>query len=375
MKPSRFAFKMNLPAFVHQLTEKFTLASKELFVVGGAVRDAYLGVEPKDFDLATNATPDEVIAILNNAPVIGTKILTIGKSFGVIKVIAENDEEYEIATFRSDVGSGRRPDSVVFTSIDQDVLRRDLTINALFYDLETKEIVDYVGGVQDMKNFVIRTVGNPLERFNEDKLRILRALRFAAKLGYEIEPETMNAITGNNSLAGVSGERIRDEFLKGIRGSKSVTHFLGLLTHCQMWEQVFPCLKVSTQSPGCKNHVLLLAWLLRDNDHKALPKALNQLKYSAEEVSQVSFLVAFQSLSLETAYRLRKCFDILRLDPKMVRDYAEHNNRVNPNLVEAFCRYRPSVSGEQVMALGFQGAAIGKEVERLETENFKFLVR
>ncbi len=373
MNPIRLPFQMKLPVPVHQIAQKFLFACKELYVVGGAVRDAYLGVSPKDIDLATNATPDEVIAILGNT--MGWKILEVGKAFGVIKLITENSDEYEIATFRSDVGVGRRPDSVVFTSIDQDVLRRDLTINALFYDIGAQEIVDYVGGIQDMKEGVIRTVGNPVERFNEDRLRILRALRFAAKLGYEIESETQAAIMNDNSLSGVSGERIRDEFLKGIKSSKSVTYFLELLTYCRMWDKVFPGLKVATRSPGCRNYVILLAWLLRDNDPKTLPKALNQMKYSAEEVAQVSFLVAFQNLSVETAYKLRKCFDILRLDPWMVRDFAEHNNRVNPNLVESFCRYRLSVSGEEVMSEGFQGAAIGKEVERRETEKFKLLVR
>lgn len=358
---------------VLSLLVQFSKAKKEIYVVGGAVRDAWLGIEPKDYDLATNATPDETIKILRTSPGVQT-ILDIGKAFGVIKVVMSNGEEYEIATFRSDVGSGRRPESVVFTSIDQDVLRRDLTINALFYDAGSREVVDYVGGLEDLKNHVIRTVGNPEERFAEDRLRILRALRFAARFGSEIEPETAAAIMNDNSLVGVSPERIREEFLRGIKSSKSVAYFLEMITGFKLWDQVFPELKVYTHSVSCKTPSTQIAWLLRDNDPMVLLKRLNQLKYSAEEVSQIAFLVSVQSLSLETAYRLKKGMDGSRVKPDQIRTYAEFNNRVNPNLVEAFCQYHLSVSGEQVKAQGFQGAAIGKEVARLETEKFKLLV-
>jgi tRNA nucleotidyltransferase/poly(A) polymerase len=363
---------MNLPAFVLCAAKLFCEADKELYVVGGAVRDAVLGKTPKDIDLATNATPDEVVGIFQQLS--NLKILEVGKSFGVIKVIAENGDEYEIATFRSDVGLGRRPDSVVFTSIDQDVMRRDLTINALFYDLGTGEIVDYVGGLKDMENHLIRTVGEPSARFNEDRLRVLRALRFAARLGYGFAQETAEAIRMDNNLRGVSPERVRDEFLKGIKSAPSPSYFLELIAHFNLWEQVFPNLKVDVRAPGCKDVVVQLAWLLRDNDPKVLVKALNQLKYSAEEVSQVSFLVNLQNLSVETAYRFRKGMDSSHVTLEQVRVYAEQNTRVSPKLVEPFCQYQPSVSGEELVNLGFKGSEIGREMTRLETEKFKMLV-
>lgn len=372
MNPVRHPFNMKLPCFVLLVAEVFYSANKQLFVVGGAVRDAILGESPKDFDLATDATPDEVVEILQVIP--GLKILEVGKSFGVIKVIAENGEEYEIATFRADIGSGRRPDSVVFTSIDQDVMRRDLTINALFYDLGTGEVVDYVGGLKDMENRLIRTVGNPVERFNEDRLRVLRALRFAARLGYGFAQETAEAIRMDNNLRGVSPERVRDEFLKGIKSAPSPSYFLELIARFNLWEQVFPNLKVDVRAPGCKDVVVQVAWLLRDNDPKVLVKALNQLKYSAEEVSQVSFLVNLQNLSVETAYRLRKGMDSSHVSLEQVRVYAEQNTRVSPKLVEPFCQYQPSVSGEELMNLGFKGSEIGREMTRLEIEKFKLLV-
>lgn len=372
MNPVRRHFKMNLPAFVLCAAKLFCEAEKELYVVGGAVRDAVLGKTPKDIDLATNATPDEVVGIFQQLS--NLKILEVGKSFGVIKVIAENGDEYEIATFRSDVGLGRRPDSVVFTSIDQDVMRRDLTINALFYDLGTGEIVDYVGGLKDMENHLIRTVGEPSARFNEDRLRVLRALRFAARLGYGFAQETAEAIRMDNNLHGVSPERVREEFLKGIMGAPSPAYFLELITHFNLWEQVFPNLKVDVRAPGSKELIVQIAWLLRDNDPKMLGKVLNRLKYSVEEVSQVSFLVALQNLSIETAYKLKKGMNSAHVSTEQVRVYAEQNSRVNPAMIEAFCCYQPSVSGEKIMALGFKGAAIGKEIEVQETEKFQTLV-
>jgi len=373
MIPVEQDFYIELPMNVLALAIQFGRAKKEFYVVGGAVRDAWMGMKPKDYDLATNATPDEVIAIVQSAPGV-QKILDIGKSFGVIKVVMDGEEEYEIATFRSDIGSGRRPDAVEFTSIDKDVLRRDLTINALFYDIGSRMIVDYVGGLEDIKNRVIRTVGNPEERFAEDRLRVLRAVRFASRLGYELEWETYCAIVNNNSLAGVSGERIRDEFLKCVASARSVTSLLETITRLNLWSQIFPGLKVYTHTVGYKNPIVLIAWLLRENDPKVLLKVLNQLKYSAEETSQIAFLVSLQSLTKETAYRLKKTMESLRVLPELITTFAEYNNRVNSALVHPFCRFKLTVSGEEVMAAGFQGAAIGKEVERRETEKFCTLI-
>ena len=134
---------MKLPKDILNIHSLFKQAGKQLFVVGGAVRDHLLGIEPKDFDLATNATPDEIIEIATNG---NLKIVEVGKAFGVVIVGG-----HEIATFRKDIGKGRRPDSVEFTTIEGDVERRDLTINALFLNIDNGEIVDLVGGIQDLE--------------------------------------------------------------------------------------------------------------------------------------------------------------------------------------------------------------------------------
>ena len=172
-----------IPQSVKELYELFQSAGKKLYLVGGSVRDFLTGDKPKDFDLATDALPDEVLEI------VGDKYRTNlqGRAFGVVVVYTkEIPEGMEIATFRSDIyagklGKSRNPD-VKFTTIDQDVLRRDLRINGLFYDLNKKEIVDLVGGIDDIKNGVIGMIGDPDLRIKEDPLRILRAIRMACRV-------------------------------------------------------------------------------------------------------------------------------------------------------------------------------------------------
>ena len=160
--------KLNIPSDIKKLHKLFKKNGKQLYVVGGAVRDAILGKSPKDFDLTTDAKPDEVLAIAKQG---GFKSVEVGKQFGVVVVGG-----HEIATFRKDIGKGRRPDAVDYTDIKGDVKRRDLTINALFYDIGKGTIVDLVGGIKDLKKKKIRTVGTPEKRFDEDPLRKLRAV-------------------------------------------------------------------------------------------------------------------------------------------------------------------------------------------------------
>ena len=204
--------KLNVPSDIKKIHKLFKKSGKKLFVVGGAVRDAILGKNPKDFDLATDAKPDEVLKIAKDG---GLKTVEVGKQFGVVIVGG-----HEIATFRKDIGKGRRPSAVDYTDIEGDVKRRDLTINALFYDIDRGDIVDLVGGIADLKKKKIRTVGKASERFDEDPLRKMRALRFHGALGGKMSKDTKQALMDNPSLKGISGERIRDEFVKSIKKAK-----------------------------------------------------------------------------------------------------------------------------------------------------------
>src|SRR6476660_8621169 len=160
------------------------------YLVGGCVRDRLLGGNPKDYDIATDARPDEILRYFPEAG-------KVGAHFGVVLVRGGRGASVEVATFRSDhsYSNGRRPDHVEFEADPrQDVLRRDFTINALLEDPLTGEIFDYVGGRQDLQKGIIRAIGDPIRRFGEDRLRMLRAIRFAARLGFEIDERTFAAI-------------------------------------------------------------------------------------------------------------------------------------------------------------------------------------
>lgn len=369
----RRKFEMYIPDDLRDIAAMFKSAGHQLFVVGGSVRDALLGKDPKDYDVATDAVPDTVSEILSSDPTL--KVLEIGKSFGVVKVVTLEKNEYEIATFRKDIGAGRRPDAVEFTSIETDVLRRDLTINALFYDIDAGEIVDYVGGISDIERGVVKAVGNAAERFAEDRLRILRALRFAARMGSRLDAETDSAIKNDNKLTGVSPERIRDEFLKGILSAQSVPNFLGMIEEYDLWSQIFPGMPIAVTSANTKNVPVLLATLLIGNDPMVVAKKLNVLKYNAVETAQVSFLLRFMGLRPENAFRMNKMFKSSHLTPDDLLEFSEHAHEPGQQLVDAFVEYEPKVTGDQLMSQGFTGQALGKEMERLETQAFKELLR
>ena len=369
----RKPFNMAIPADIMRLSKIFNEAGHELYVVGGAVRDAILGKAPKDYDVATDAQPDRVLEILNQFPEFRT--MEVGKAFGVINVITPEGNEYEIATFREDIGKGRRPDAVSFTTIENDVKRRDLTINALFYDIGKQEVVDLVGGLEDLEKGVVKAVGDPSARFDEDRLRILRAIRFAARMGAGLDKATEDAIKANNSLEGVSPERIRDEFLKSIKSAKSVRALHRLYDSFNMWDKILPGISVNSWYHETKNVPVQLALLTRDANPKMVAKKLNQLKYSAVEARQVAFLNLLQGLSPENAYQLKKLWKATRLSPADLEEFAKLNGEPNMKLVKAFIDYEPTVSGQELMDQGFKGREIGREMERREKELFTKLIK
>ena len=179
-------------------------------IAGGAVRDALLGKTPKDFDIATSAHPEQIISLFKKARL-------VGKAFGVICLPLSQGRQIEIATFRKDSSykDGRRPDSVEFCNIEQDAFRRDFTINALYYDAQKKEVIDFVKGVRDIQKKVIRTVGEPQRRFEEDKLRLLRAIRFATTFDFKIERQTKKYLKSlMPGIRQISQERVVDEIEK-----------------------------------------------------------------------------------------------------------------------------------------------------------------
>ncbi len=206
----------------------------EAYFVGGAVRDFVRGVVPGDYDIVTSALPDQVMSLFQ-------RTLPVGAKFGVVIVIVDG-QPYEVATFRSDdvYEDGRRPTRVHYASAQEDVQRRDFTINGLLMDPATGDIIDYVGGREDIQNKILRTIGDPVLRFNEDYLRMLRAVRFAANLDFALDEAAKTAITANASrISAVSAERIQEELNK-ILTRGGARRGLALLSETGLLKEVLP---------------------------------------------------------------------------------------------------------------------------------------
>ena len=207
----------------------------QAFLVGGCVRDVLLARDPIDYDVATNAAPQQVLRLFPES-------LTVGAEFGVV-LVSRNGYKVEVATFRHDVGysDGRHPDVVVFANTAQeDVSRRDFTINGLLMRHTTNEVLDYVGGIADLQAGIIRAIGDPERRFTEDKLRMLRAVRFAARFIYTIESKTFEAIrTHASEIHSVSAERIHEELSKLLTEGGARRGF-ELLDETGLLQQVLP---------------------------------------------------------------------------------------------------------------------------------------
>jgi poly(A) polymerase len=226
-----------------EIVRRLQAAGQEAFFVGGCVRDVQLGRAPEDFDIATSARPDQVEALF-------PRTVPVGRQFGVMIVLLGPDQ-FQIATFRSEQGylDGRHPTEVRFSDAREDALRRDFTVNGLFFDPVGGKLHDWVGGQADLQARVIRTIGSPAERFGEDHLRLLRAVRFAAQLDFALDPTTLAAVQANApSIQMVSAERIRDELLKLVRPPQAARG-LELLQESRLLEHILP--EVATFS-GCQ---------------------------------------------------------------------------------------------------------------------------
>jgi tRNA nucleotidyltransferase/poly(A) polymerase len=199
--------------FAVEVVERLRQAGFEALWAGGCVRDQLLDKTPKDYDVATSATPDQVRQLFGHR-----RTHAVGASFGVITVLGPRPAgQIEVATFRRDAGysDGRHPDSVTFSSAEEDAQRRDFTINGLFFDPLAEKTIDYVGGIEDLERRVIRAIGDPYQRFAEDKLRMLRAVRFAATFDFALDEPTLVAIAKQaHELVIVSAERIAAEMAR-----------------------------------------------------------------------------------------------------------------------------------------------------------------
>lgn len=271
------------------------------YIVGGFVRDSLMGSPSHDIDIVTSCSTDELLSSFD-------KTLSIGAQFGIIVVIHKSIQ-YEVATFRSDgeYVNGRKPLSIQKATPQEDAQRRDFTINGLFYDPISKTLYDYVGGQEDIKNKIIRTIGSPIERFKEDKLRILRAIRYATRLSFHIEEETYEAIPLYvNALAScVSKERIYEEISK-MWQQHTMTESLLIMKETQVLDTLFPTTrndknwtvtfsfikKMKKETPLIFFIALLIKDTMSQNDTII---TLHNYCFPKKEIAKVSFFFDLES--------------------------------------------------------------------------------
>ena len=327
----------------------------QTLLVGGCVRDLLLGREPADYDVTTDATPEQVMALFPES-------VTVGAQFGVI-LIPRDGVRVEVATFRSDAGysDGRHPDSVVYSKAPQeDVQRRDFTINGLLMRHDTGEVLDYVDGQADLKAKVIRAIGEPDRRFKEDKLRMMRAVRFAARFGFEIEAETFRAIRRHVAeIHQVSPERLSDELTKMLTEGAARQAF-ELLDETWLLQQVLPeigAMKGVEQPP--QFHPEGDVWIHTSMMLEGLPKDTSPTLAWGALLHDVGKPPTFQSAA-ETGDRIR----------------FNHHVEVGVRMAEAIClRLRFSnEETEQILALVDNHMKFGA-VEEMRAATLKKFVR
>lgn len=384
------------------------------YLAGGCVRDLLMGRAPKDLDIATNAIPDKVVELFPDS-------VAVGKSFGVVRVPVEGNW-YEVATFRKDAPyvDGRHPAAITFSDPATDAQRRDFTINALFCDPYACSIIDYVDGTGDIMRRLVRAVGVPLERFREDHLRLLRAVRFAATLDFSLDPATADAIrTTAASVATVSAERIREELTRLLLEARHAGEALIMLSELGLLAVVLPEVHAmhGTEQPpeyhpegDVFRHTVImlnemktddpcLAWAVLLHDVGKPPTAqikegrwrferhanvgadaaraiLNRLRFSSDDIEAITFMVGNHMRFIDVAAMRRATLRRLvgaptfpaELELHRLDCVASHGDLSNHQYLGEFRRQMdsepmlppPWITGRDIMALGIkEGPDVG----------------
>jgi len=352
-----------------QIVKRLRGAGFEALLAGGCVRDMLLKRRPSDYDVATKAKPNDVVKLFR-------RTLKVGAKFGVVVVLTDKTQ-IEVATFRTESGyaDGRHPSKVRFATAVEDAARRDFTINAMFYDPVAKEVIDYYGGGGDLKNKIIRTVGEPSERFSEDYLRMLRAIRFSAQLDFAIEPQTKTAICNHaEKITKISGERIAAE-LEGILVSPNRAKGVQLLIETGLAGFIFTScacqsagfiVRLLSHLPSKIDFPLGLATLFTSYETDYALEKCKLLKLSRNQNKHIKFLldhrgkllrdisVAELKLLLSKPYfgdlfALQKA--IQRASNKGIGPLVKLRRRIN-RLKGVELRPKPLLNGRDLMALG-----------------------
>lgn len=370
-----------IPESVKDLHKLFQSSGKKLYLVGGSVRDFLTKDKPKDFDLATDALPDEVLDIVDGK----YRTNLQGKAFGVVVVYTkEIPEGMEIATFREDISKGRNPEVKLGVTIEDDVKRRDITYNALFYDLDKREIIDLTGGKSDLESGITRMVGDPTERFDEDSLRILRAFRFASRYEHPLHKDTEKAIEKRKQLENIdpetgemkriSQERVWEEMTKAWEQAKDYNYYLKFFTKFDMWGEVFPGANINTEFVDSKNFTVVIANLFKKESTSGLVNRLVQdYKLPDKLASKVVFLIYFLKFRVEDVFDVYKKKQQFAIDDSTILEWLDVNN-ITDDIFIKFVEYNPSVSAQDLMEKGFSGKNLGLEIKRLEIKKFKEMI-
>ncbi len=318
--------------FATEVVRRLTGAGHQALFAGGCVRDELLGLEPDDYDVASSATPDQVRALFRRS-------IAVGASFGVIEVLGppglKGPLKVQVATFRTDgdYADGRRPLSVTFGSAREDALRRDFTINGMFLNPLTGEVLDHVGGRDDLRAGLLRAIGDPEKRFEEDRLRLARAVRMAARFGLALDPQTSTAIKRHASaLTVVSAERVAEELRKMLRHPSRSTAVAMLESH-GLLEQVLPelarhashhpdhlplVLRVLSRLPASVDFESAMACVLTGQPPATAVAVAKRLRLSNDEKDRVLWLLENEEV-LEQAAGLPNH----RLYPVLAHPWAE----------------------------------------------------
>ena len=356
-------------------------------LAGGCVRDMLLRRKAGDYDVATNAQPGDVMKLFK-------RTIKVGAKFGVVIVLLE-DQKVEVATFRTETGyaDGRHPSVVKFAGAEEDANRRDFTINGMFYDPLKEKVIDYVNGRVDLKKRLIRTIGKPKERFGEDYLRMLRAVRFSTQLGFAIQPATFSAIRSNaKKITKISGERIAIE-LEAILANPNRSVGTSMLAEIGLAEAIFPGFKgeraefainVLAQLPKKVDFALAIASLFAGCPTEFALKSCRILKLSRNQNKHIKFLLTNRGKLLEDRmplsrlkmilsepyfwdlYELQKAIQKARPDGKPGIAALNRLRKRIKDLGDVELRPRPLLSGHDLIRLGaVPGPGLGQLAEEM----------
>jgi len=368
----------------------------QALLAGGCVRDMLLGRIASDYDVATDAKPNDVIKLFK-------RTLKVGAKFGVVIVLVEG-QQIEVATFRAeaDYADGRHPGTVTFASAAEDASRRDFTINGMFYDPIKEKVIDYVGGKKDLKKQIIRTIGEPQERFGEDYLRTLRAVRFSTQLGFRIEPKTWSAVCSNaKKITKISGERIAIE-LESILINTNRSAGAKILIESGLAESIFTgfvgrqgkfAVRVLSHLRKKVDFALALAGFFAGCETEFASEKCRVLKLSRSQNKHIKFLLSNRDKLLEEQmslaqlkliasepyfrdlYELQRAIQLVGAEPTVARKAGDGKKSIAPlvklrkrikALGDVELRPKPLLNGHDLIKLGaVPGPGLGQLAEEM----------